>query len=150
MIVAKHNLTMALFIAAAASAQTALCMAKAEPIFAKYRFDAKSNLYPVGGTAKVEAFVADKHGVLARNGVVDVWVDDGWTNVVWRRTVDLSKECPVKMEFSRSTPGSLRLHMEGAGISSNGVMDRIIFGVKSIEPLTPCPPDFESDRKSVV
>ena len=144
MIVAKHNLTMALFIAAAASAQTALCAAKAEPIFAKYRFDAKSNLYPVGGTAKVEAFVADKHGVLARKGVVDLWVDDGWTNVIWRRTVDLAKEPRIKMEFTRDTPGSLRIYMKGKNIPVRERMDRMIFGVNLIEPFTPCPPDFES------
>ena len=118
--------------------------AKPEPIFAKYRFDAKSNLYPAGGTAKVEAFVADKHGNLTTNGVVDVWVDDGWTNVVWRRTVDLAKEPRIKMTFTRVTPGSLRIYMKGKDIPVRQRMDRMIFGMERIEPFTPCPPDFES------
>ena len=102
----KRKMAVAL-VTAAVAAQSALVAAKPEPIFAKYRFDAKSNLYPAGGTAKVEAYVADKHGNLATKGVVDVWVDDGWTNVVWRRTVDLAKEPRFKMEFTRDTPGSL-------------------------------------------
>ena len=140
----KRNLNIVLCIAAAVSAQSALCAAKAESLFAKYSFDANSNLYPVGGTAKVEAFVADRQGKLATKGVVDVWVDDGWTNVVWRRTVDLAKEPRVKMEFTRATPGSLRIYMKGKNIPVCQRMDRMIFGVGRIEPFTPCPPDFEA------
>ena len=138
------NLHMALCIATAVSVQSALCSAKAEPLFAKYRFDAKSNTYQVDGTAKVEAFVADRRGTLATNGVVEVWVDDGWTNVVWRRTVDLAKEPRIKMEFTRATPGSLRIYMKGKNIPVRQRMDRMIFGVERIEPFTPCPPDFEA------
>ena len=129
---------------AAVAAQSALAAANPEPIFAKYRFDANANLYPVGGTAKVEAFVADTHGNLAKKGVVDVWVDDGWTNVVWRRTVDLAKEPRIKMEFTRATPGSLRIYMKGKNIPVRERMDRMIFGMESIKPLTPCPDDFET------
>ena len=140
----RCNLHMALCIATAVSVQSALCSAKAEPLFAKYRFDAKSNTYQVDGTAKVEAFVADRRGALATNGVVEVWVDDGWTNVVWRRTVDLAKEPRIKMEFTRATPGSLRIYMKGKNIPVRQKMDRMIFGVERIEPFTPCPPDFEA------
>ena len=115
-----------------------------EPIFAKYRLDAKSNLYPVGGKANVEAYVADKHGKLTTNGLVDVWVDDGWTNVVWRRTVNLAEEPRIKMSFTRATPGSLRIYMKGRDIPVRQRMERMIFGVNEIKPLTPCPDDFEA------
>ena len=42
----------------------------------------------------------------------------------------------------RLTPGSLRFYVEGRGVKRR--FDRAIFGVKSIEPFTPCPPDFEA------
>ena len=140
---AKCSLVVILCAIATAVVQTALSAPKPEPIYAKYRFDAKSNVYPAGGTAKLEAFVADKHGNLTSNGVVEVWVDDGWTNVIWRRTVDLAKEPRIKAEFTRATPGSLRIYMKGKDIPVRERMERMIFGVNYIEPFTPCPPDFE-------
>ena len=57
----------------------------------------------------MEVSFKDKSGRLLEKGVVDVWADDGWTNTVWRREVDLAKERqPVRMEISRSTPGAHR------------------------------------------
>lgn len=131
-------------LGAAAVAAAQAMSASGAAYYAKFRADAKDNLYAVGAKAVVEASVADRSGRPLAKGTVDVWADDGWTNVVWRRTVDLAKEPVVRMELSRSTPGSLRLRVKGEGVSIRGGMDRIIFGVKSIEPLTPCPPDFEA------
>ena len=131
-------------LGAAAVAAAQAMSASGATYYAKFRADAKDNLYAVGAKAVVEASVADKSGKTLKKGTVDVWADDGWTNVVWRRTVDLAKEPVVRMELSRSTPGSLRLRIKGNGMQIKAGMDRIIFGVKSIEPLTPCPPDFES------
>lgn len=139
----RHLVEAAILVPAALSVRAADA-GREEPIFAKYRLDAKSNLYPAGGTAHVEAYVADKHGRLATNGVVEVWVDDGWTNTVWRRTVDLAREPRVKMAFTRATPGSLRIYMKGRDIPVRQRMERMIFGVDGIKPLTPCPDDFEA------
>ncbi|MBR4417100.1 MAG: acetylxylan esterase, partial [Victivallales bacterium] len=75
-------------------------------------------------------------------GPVEAWVDDGWTNVVWRRTVDMTEEPTFKMELTRATPGSLRIHLKAKGMAER--LDRVIFGVDDIKPLTPCPDDFEA------
>lgn len=117
---------------------------EANPLYARFKADARNNLYPVGGKAVVEARVSDNKGNAATNGVVELWADDGWTNTVWRRTVDLAKEPCVKMELTRATPGSIRIRMKGVNIPVRPRMDRIIFGVDKIEPLTPCPDDFET------
>ncbi|MBP5511593.1 MAG: acetylxylan esterase [Kiritimatiellae bacterium] len=111
---------------------------------ARFRADSPDNLYPAGGKAIVEAYVTDRSGETVTAGTVEVWADDGWTNIVWRRTADLSKEPKVKMELTRTTPGSLRLWMKGAGVLAHPGMDRLIFGVDEIKPLTPCPSDFEA------
>lgn len=114
------------------------------PVNAKFAPDAPSNVYPVGAKAVVEAHFADRRGNLARGGLVDIWADDGWTNRVWSRTVDLSKEAqPVRMELTRATPGSLRLRARGRNVPVRFGMERIIFGVDEIKPLSPCPADFE-------
>ena len=96
----------------------------------------------VGETVVVNACVKDKSGDAVNSGTVEAWVDDGWTNVVWRRSVDLAKEPVVKMSLSRSTPGTLRIHLSMPGVREK--MDRVVFGVGEIMPLTPCPEDFES------
>ena len=114
-----------------------------EAFMARFRPDSASHLYPVGAKATVEASVTDKAGKARTEGVVEIWADDEWTNVVWRRTADLAKESTVQMELSRQTPGSLRLWMRGNGFKVRGKPERIIFGVEDIVPLTQCPPDFE-------
>ena len=104
----------------------------------RFSSDSKSHLYKPGDRAVVEAMFADKAGNALKQGVVELWADDGWTNRVWTRTIDLAKDSqPVRMELSRSTPGSLRIHAKGASIRER--MDRILFGVDEIMPLTPCP-----------
>lgn len=108
----------------------------------RFSSDSKSHLYKPGDRAVVEAMFADKAGNALKQGVVELWADDGWTNRVWTRTIDLAKDSqPVRMELSRSTPGSLRIHAKGASIRER--MDRILFGVDEIMPLTPCPDGFE-------
>ena len=114
-----------------------------EAFMARFRPDSASHLYPVGAKATVEASVTDKAGKARTEGVVEIWADDEWTNVVWRRTADLAKEPTVRMELSRQTPGSLRLWMRGNGFNVQRKPERIIFGVEDIVPLTQCPPDFE-------
>ena len=112
---------------------------------AHFKPDSKTHLYKSGDKAIVDVSFKDKSGMLLEKGVVDVWADDGWTNTVWRREVDLAKERqPVRMEISRSTPGALRIRAKGRDCPVREAMDRVIFGVGEIEPLTPCPPDFES------
>ena len=112
---------------------------------AQFKSDSKTRLYETGATAKVEVSFKDKSGRLLEKGVVEVWADDGWTNTVWRREVDLAKERqPVRMEISRSTPGFLRMRAKGRDCPVREAMDSIIFGVDGIEPLTPCPSDFEA------
>ena len=96
----------------------------------------------VGETVAVSARVKGKDGDAVNSGIVEAWVEDGWTNVVWRRSVDLAKEPVVKMSLSRSTPGTLRIHLRMPGVREK--MDRVVFGVDEIKPLTPCPEDFES------
>lgn len=123
----------------ASSAETA----EDSVLFARFRPDSPSHLYSAGARAVVEASVTDKAGKAPTNGVVEVWADDGWTNIVWRRTEDLSKTPSLRMELSRQTPGSLRLWMRGKDFKVRSRPERIIFGVEDIKPLTPCPPDFE-------
>ena len=96
----------------------------------------------VGETVSVSACVKGKDGDAVNGGTVEAWVDDGWTNVVWRRSVDLAKEPVVKMSLSRSTAGTLRIHLSMPGVREK--MDRVVFGQAEIRPLTPCPEDFES------
>ncbi len=114
------------------------------PFYARFSPDAPSCLYKSGAKARVEVCVKDKQGNRLEKGVVEVWADDGWTNVVWRRKVDLSKEPAVKMELSRGTPGSLRLHAKGVGFSVRSGFERVIFDADRIMPLTPSPDDFEA------
>ncbi len=115
---------------------------KAEPV-AKIDVGRAQNLFAVGERATVEVSAVERAGGRPlRRGTLRVWADDGWTNVVLRRTIDLSKEPTAKIELTRSTPGSIRLHVGGSGIRER--MDRLIFGVDAIRPLTPCPDDFEA------
>ena len=116
----------------------------AEELFhARFKSDSADNTYEVGAKAVVEATVTDAFGNAATNGVVEIWADDGWTNVLWRQTLDLAKEQTVKGVFSRDTPGSVRFHAKGLKFARYHDIDRVIFGVGGIRPLTPCPGDFE-------
>ncbi len=112
---------------------------------AHFKPDSKTHLYKSGDKAIVDVSFKDNSGRLLEKGVVDVWADDGWTNTVWRREVDLAKERqPVRMEISRSTPGALRIRAKGRDCPVREAMDSVIFDVGEIKPLTPCPSDFEA------
>lgn len=112
----------------------------AEPVRFLVQPDVSNGLYRMGNKATVE--VRATAGKDAVKGRAEVWVDDGWTNVVWRRTVDLASEPSFKIEgLSRSTPGSLRIHLRGDGMRER--MDRILFDWEKIQPFTPYPADFE-------
>ena len=105
------------------------------------RPDSADFCYRVGDKAVVEVSSADV------KGNVEIWVDDGWTNVVWRRTVDFAKEPIVTVEgITRGTPGVLRLHVCPKGHGEK--VDRLLFDWRSIKPLTPCPDDFEAYWKN--
>ena len=126
---------------AAMIAGTAISVAYgAKPAHFSVKTDAANGCYAVGATAVVEVAVAERG--FRPNGPVEAWVDDGWTNVVWRRTVDMSKEPTFKITLTRTTPGTLRIHLLGDGMREK--LDRVVFGVDDIRPLTPFPDDFES------
>lgn len=116
--------------------------ATAELYNARFRPDSADNTYAVGAKAFVEASITDKHGKVVTDGKVEMWADDGWTNVLWRTTLDLSRTPTVKVELTRNTPGSIRFHAKGLRFAKYHDIDRIIFGVDGIRPLTPFPDDF--------
>ena len=130
---------------AAMIAGTALSVAYgAKPAHFRVRTDAANGCYAVGAKAVVEVGVEERGR--RPNGPVEAWADDGWTNVVWRRTVDMAKEPTFKMTLTRATPGTLRIHLRGDGMREK--LDRVVFGVDGIRPLTPFPDDFETYWKS--
>ena len=112
----------------------------AKPAHFSVKADAANGCYAVGATAEVE--VGIKEQGRSPKGPVEAWADDGWTNVVWRRTVDMAKEPTFKMTLTRATPGILRIHLRGKGMREK--LDRMVFGVDGIRPLTPFPDDFEA------
>ena len=59
------------------------------PFMAMFRANSADNTYAVGAKATVEASIADINGKPVTTGVVEVWADDGWTNVLWREKLDL-------------------------------------------------------------
>ena len=111
----------------------------AAPAHFSIQTDSANGCYAVGATATVEVVVKDVGG--KPKGPVEAWVDDGWTNVVWRRSVDMSSEPSFKFTLARATPGTLRIHLRGEGMREK--LDRVVFGVDEIRPLTPFPDDFE-------
>ena len=111
-----------------------------KPAHFRVRSDVESGCYDVGGKAIVEVGIEEEGR--RPEGPVEAWVDDGWTNVIWKRTVDMTEEPTFKMELTRTTPGSLRIHLKAKGMAER--LDRLIFGVNDIKPLTPCPDDFEA------
>ena len=126
---------------AAMIAGTALSVAYgAKPAYFRVRTDVASGCYAVGAKAVVEVGVEEQGH--RPKGPVEAWADDGWTNVVWRRTVDMAKEPTFKMTLTRATPGTLRIHLRGNGMREK--LDRVVFGVDDIRPLTPFPDDFEA------
>lgn len=109
-----------------------------KPAVVRIRPDAASHVYKTGATAKVSISVENA----PKDGKTEVWADDGWTNVVWRHTLVFSNETTAVATLTRSTPGSFRIHVKGSGFKER--MDRILFGVDKITPLTPRPADFEA------
>ena len=101
--------------------------------------DATNGCYAVGATATVTVAVAESGR--RPKGPVEAWADDGWTNVVWRRTVDMAQEPTFQFTLTRTTPGTLRIHLRGKGMREK--LDRVVFGVDAIQPLTPFPDDFK-------
>ena len=122
----------------AGTALSAAC--GAAPAHFSVKTDVANSCYTVGATAVVEVAVAEKDRW--PKGPVEAWADDGWTNVVWRRTVDMAKEPSFKMALTRATPGTLRIHLRGTGMREK--LDRVVFGMDAIRPLTPFPDDFEA------
>lgn len=112
----------------------------AAPAHFSVQTDATNGCYAVGATATVEVGIKEKGR--RPKGPVEAWVDDGWTNVVWRRTVDMAQEPTFKFTLTRATPGTLRIHLRGDGMREK--LDRVVFGVGDIRPLTPFPDDFKS------
>ena len=139
---AKTNTGMKQLITAACLALAFAAVAGAVPqkksMTVSIRPDAASHVYETGAMAKVSISV----GNAPKDGQAEVWADDGWTNIVWRHTLVFSNETSVVATLTRSTPGSFRIHVKGGGIKER--MDRVLFGVDEIAPLTPRPDDFEA------
>lgn len=112
----------------------------AAPAHFSVQTDATNGCYAVGATAVVT--VGIKETGRRPKGPVEAWADDGWTNIVWRRTVDMAQEPTFKFTLTRATPGTLRIHLRGDGMREK--LDRVVFGVGDIRPLTPFPGDFMS------
>ena len=112
----------------------------AAPAHFSVQTDATNGCYAVSATATVEVGIKEKGR--RPKGPVEAWADDGWTNVVWRRTVDMAQEPTFKFTLTRATPGTLRIHLRGDGMREK--LDRVVFGVGDIRPLTPFPDDFKS------
>lgn len=106
----------------------------------RMRCDRADQCYAVGDTAKVTVEVVDPKGEPLRSGMMSVVADDGWTNRVFEAKVDLSKTSVFEMMLTRRTPGSLRIRLSKAGMKPR--MDRLLFGVNDMLPLTPYPEDF--------
>ena len=123
-------------------------VAETKLFHARFKSDSADNTYVVGAKASIEATITDQSGKLVKEGVVEISADDGWTNVLWRQTFDLSKTQTIKMEFSRNEPGSIRFHAKGLNFARYHNIDRVIFGVDGIRPLTPFPDDFEEYWRS--
>ena len=123
----------------AAFAGTVLAAAYgAAPAHFSVKTDAANGCYAAGATATVEVAVAERGR--RPNGPVEAWADDGWTNVVWRRTVDMAQEPTFKFPLTRATPGTLRIRLRGKGMREK--LDRVVFGADAIRPITPFPDDF--------
>ena len=101
------------------------------------RADAASAVYPCGAVASVGVSFAGGPS----SGVAEAWADDGWTNVLWRATADLSKERTLRAELTRATPGTVRIHAKAPRMAE--ALDRVVFGLDDIKPLTPCPEGFD-------
>lgn len=123
---------------AVAFAAVAGAVPQKKSMMVSIRPDAASHVYETGAMAKVSISV----GNAPKDGQAEVWVDDGWTNIVWRHTLVFSNETSVVATLTRSTPGSFRIHVKGGGFKER--MDRVLFGVDEIAPLTPRPDDFEA------
>ena len=122
----------------AGTALSAAC--GAAPAYFSVTTDATNGCYAVGATATVKVGIKEKGR--RPKGLVEAWADDGWTNVVWRRTVDMAQEPTFKFTLTRATPGTMRIHLRGDGMREK--LDRVVFGVDDIRPLTPFPDDFEA------
>ncbi|MBR4616285.1 MAG: hypothetical protein IKO55_11820, partial [Kiritimatiellae bacterium] len=115
-------------LSAAVLAGTALSVVCGAPAHFSVKTDAENGCYAVGATAVVEVAVAERGR--RPKGPVEAWADDGWTNVVWRRTVDMAQEPTFKFTLTRATPGTLRIHLRGDGMREK--LDRVVFCVGDI------------------
>ena len=86
------KLHMLMMIGSAVVAVGAVFHAEGGEFCTHFRPNSKNCLYKTGETAVVEVSFADKAGNSLKSGVVDVWADDGWTNIVWRRKANTAAD----------------------------------------------------------
>lgn len=113
------------------------CAASAAQPAISLKADHADHLYTTGQTARVTITATN-----LKRGTLTAWVDDGWTNCVARRTIDLAHARTLSLALSREEPGTLRLYVKGPNIRTK--KDRLVFNRAEIRPFTPCPDDFWS------
>ena len=104
--------------------------------------------YPCGETAHLKVTALDAGGVPAKEGTLDLSVDNFGTNVVLRRTVDLAKENPFSVEGSLAKPGALRFTFRRKGVK-DGVWG-VTFAADRIRAAAPEPKDFTAFWKKAM
>ena len=129
--------------------KTFLMLAFAGALFAhagelafKIAADREDCLYRCGEKATFTVTVVDAGGQPAAAGTVTATVDNFGPQEQAKRTVDLAKENPFKMEGSLAEPGFLRLTVQAKGAKQT------MFGVgyepEKIEKGSPSPADFDA------
>ena len=129
--------------------KTFLLLAVAGALFAhagelafKIAADREDCLYRCGEKATFTVTVVDAGGQPAAAGTVTATVDNFGPQEQAKRTVDLAKENPFRMEGSLAEPGFLRLTVQAKGAKQT------MFGVgyepEKIEKGSPSPDDFDA------
>ena len=108
----------------------------------KIAADREDCLYRCGEKATFTVTVVDAGGQPAAAGTVTATVDNFGPQEQAKRTVDLAKENPFRMEGSLAEPGFLRLTVQAKGAKQT------MFGVgyepEKIEKGSPSPADFDA------
>lgn len=104
--------------------------------------------YPCGEMARLSVTALDAGGVAAKEGTLELSVDNFGTNVILRRTVDLSKENPFSVEGTLTEPGALRFAFRRRGVK-DGVWG-VTFSADRIRAAAPEPGDFTAFWKKAM
>ena len=123
-------------------AVAAVLLAHAGELTFKIAADKADCLYRCGERTTFTVTVVDAGGQPAAAGAVTATVDNFGPQEQAKRTVDLAKENPFRMEGSLAEPGFLRLTVQAKGAK------QMMFGVgyepERIEKGSPSPADFDA------